>query len=481
MLSVIPDRSLDELGRAEGGPDTLALLVRDQDTRRLLLLRVLLDAADAAEPAVCSAAQKTRLREDWALLAETEAAVRAGPGPAGAADRPATAPARDRILYPLAGPWALRCLRCLDRTGGPPGPDGARELRLALAHFSALATVVATRAGIPFHARLTAHDGILVLPSLGSLHTARPGDVPVEVAATDGRLTLRQHGESDVVVFLESGFGAWSGALAWTPAHALPGLTPEAAPMPLDDLDPYRAGPEPLHPTQSGPTTLDDAGRKRWLQAWSGTAAALRTGGEHRLTEALALLRCLVPLEMPPGAEGRGGCSATRREAFGALFSSTPPSPVAFAATLVHELQHAKLAALSDALVLHQDDGQPRYFAPWRPDPRPYDGLLQGAYAHLALADFFQRRALTVAAHRESAWSQHSRYRAQVGAVLPALVGSPQLTVAGRRFVDQMVAAHERMAAHPAPRGHTVRAEAYLEAARTLWRQRQASATRPNE
>ncbi|MER6115351.1 hypothetical protein ABT146_05595, partial [Streptomyces sp. NPDC001743] len=48
MSSVIPDRALRELGRTEGGADTLGLLVRDQDTRRLVLLRAVLDAAAQA-------------------------------------------------------------------------------------------------------------------------------------------------------------------------------------------------------------------------------------------------------------------------------------------------------------------------------------------------------------------------------------------------------------------------------------------------
>lgn len=84
ILPQVPDRALAELGRTEGGTDTLALLVRDQDTRRLLLLRAVLDAADAADPAVCSAGQKARLRDDWALLAEAD---RAAPATA-AAPRP---------------------------------------------------------------------------------------------------------------------------------------------------------------------------------------------------------------------------------------------------------------------------------------------------------------------------------------------------------------------------------------------------------
>ncbi|MEU1189642.1 HEXXH motif-containing putative peptide modification protein [Streptomyces sp. NPDC005859] len=482
MLPAVWDRALTELGRSEGGADTLALLVRDQDTRRLLLLRAVLDAAQGADAAICPPAEKSRLRDDWALLSEADRAGRAdrARGPAGGV---AASSARARLLYPLTGPWALTCLRGLDPVERPPAPQDARELRRAVAHFSALAATAAARAGIPFTAELTAHDGVLHLPSLGTLHTATAGDTAVRAVHARNRLTLRRPDAPDVTVFLEHGCGAWSGALSWTSAHALPGLVPGAPPMPLDDLAPYRSvRDDPRHRALSAPTTLDDPERKRWLQAWSGTAAALRSGGERRVAEAQALLRCLVPLEMPPDAEGPGesdgGCSATRRDAFGALLCSTPPSPVAFAATLVHELQHAKLAALSDLTTLHQAGSEARYFAPWRPDPRPFDGLLQGAYAHLGLADFFQRRALTAdPAHRESAWAQHARYRAQVGATLPALVGSPHLTVRGRRFVDSMAAAYEDMSEHPAPRGHTARAQAYLKAARMLWTRRQTPST----
>ncbi|WP_329545519.1 HEXXH motif-containing putative peptide modification protein [Streptomyces sp. NBC_01356] len=541
-LSPVPDRALAELGRTEGGPDTLALLVRDQDTRRLLLLRAVLDAAEGADAKVCSADARARVREDWALLAEADQVASAEGGaiadrgstfpgdlaadPASASARdtardaardsvrdsvrdttagptanPAAAapaasptpypahapagyipphtplsPARARLLHPLVGPWARRCLRELGAAAGPPTAEGSRELGHDLAHFSALAAVAAARAGISYAVRLSARDGVLVLPSLGVLRTAAPGDVPVDVVHRRGRLTLRQSGAADITVRLESGTGAWSAAPAWTPSYALPGLLSGAGPMQLDDLDPYRTtrGGQ-RHHGLSGPTTLDDAGRKCWLHSWSGTAAALGLGGEQRVGEAVALLRCLVPLADPPGSAGggRGGgsCSGTRREAFGAVLSSTPPTPATFAATLVHELQHTKLAALSDMLTLHHAGPQQRYFAPWRPDPRPYDGLLQGAYSHLALADFFQRCALTATrpAHRESAWTLHARYQEQVGAVLPTLVGSGDLTARGRRFVDQMVAVHERLEEHPPPRGQAARARAYVAAARALW------------
>jgi HEXXH motif-containing protein len=483
ILPAVPDRALAELGRTEGGADTCALLVRDQDIRRLLLLRAVLDAVEAADPGVCPGGAKSRLRDDWALLAEADR-PRPAVAPGGmdrdgeSATRSAVSPARARLTYPLTGAWARRVLRGLTSETGPGTERHGHELALGLAYFSAVAASAAARAGIPFTVRLTARDGRLVLPSLGALRTAGSGGVPVQVAHCNGCLRLRQPEGPDVTVHLESDTGAWSGSPAWTPAHALPGLVPGAPPLPLDDLDPYRASPrEPDQYALGGPTMLDDAGRKRWLQIWSGTATALRSGGEQRMAEALALLRCLVPLEMPPGADGRGSCSATRREAFGAVLSSTPPTAVTFAATLVHEMGHTKLAALSDMMTLHQAGPEARYFAPWRPDARPYDGLLQGTYSHLALADFFQRRALAVnSTEREAAWAQHARYRAQVGAALPALVCSSDLTVRGRRFVDEMVSTYERMAADPAPRGHTARAQAYVKAVRALWTQRQLPA-----
>jgi len=563
ILPAVPERALTELGRTEGGPETLRLLVRDQYTRRLLLLRAVLDAVEAAGAAVCSPDAKVRLREDWALLEEAdrlEPPVRptgwrcaGGPGPVavngtgfGDAEEaasgggrvepgsaaywvgeagtsgdeppvgrasaaywvgeaaasggaplvgrasargsesalagPALSPVRAQLLHPFVGPWARHCLRGLGAVSGPRESRAARELSRDLAYFGALAAVVAARAGVPYAVRLTARDGVLTLPSLGALRTAAPGDAPVDVLHRRQSLMLRQRGERDIVVRLQSGgVGAWSEAVEWTPAYALPGLLPGSDPVPLDDLDPYRTvRGGPRHHELSGPATLDDAERKRWLQSWSGIAAVLRLGGEHRVTEAVALLRCLVPLSAPPGSTqgGRtsGSCSGTRREAFGALLSSTPPTAMTFAATLVHELQHTKLAALSDMLTLHHAGPQERYFAPWRPDLRPYDGLLQGAYSHLALAEFFQRTALatTHPAHRDSAWAGHARYREQVGAVLPTLVGSEDLTEQGRRFVDQMIAVYERLADHPAPRGQTARAEAYVRAARALWTRRHA-------
>ena len=51
----------------------------------------------------------------------------------------------------------------------------------------------------------------------------------------------------------------------------------------------------------------------------------------------------------------------------------------ALAAALVHEVQHSKLNAVIDIVPLVRPGvGHRRYYAPWRDDPRPPAGLLQG-------------------------------------------------------------------------------------------------------
>ncbi|MFD7893474.1 aKG-HExxH-type peptide beta-hydroxylase [Streptomyces sp. NPDC059743] len=465
MSLAVPETVLRELGRTEGGSEALGLLVRDQHTRRLVLLRALLDAAEAAPPALCPPEALDRLRQDWALL---EAAERA--------DRAAV---RAVLLYPLAGPWAQSCLRGLTATGlTATGRVPAPELRADLDHFSALAAAAAIRARLPFTARLTAHDGLLALPTLGALRTEPGPPAPVDAELAEERLTLCQKGAAPVTVRITAE-GARADDPRWLPVLTLPAVRPGAAPVPLDDLDPYRtAGSGLERHGLSAVTSLGDDDRTTWARSWAGVEPLLRIGGPHRPAEAAALLHCVVPLAPPPGAaptgEGAAHTSGTRREAFGAVLSSRPATAAFFASMLVHELQHTKLAALAALVPLHHEDATPRHFAPWRSDARPFDGLLQGAYSHLALADYWQRFALGAErlSHRDLAWAEHARCREQVGAVLPALAGSGALTPEGRVLVNEMISVYHRLADTPPPPGHLTRAVAYVRTARMIWRQR---------
>ncbi|MER6105454.1 HEXXH motif-containing putative peptide modification protein [Streptomyces sp. NPDC001832] len=458
--SSLSERMLRQLGSTEGDVDTLRVLVRDQDTRRLLLLRVLLDAAEAAPATICPPRALDRLHQDWALLEASERADRAA--------------VRTVLLHPFTGPWAQRCLRGL--SGNAPSTG----LRADLDHLSALAAAAAIRAQVAFTARLTAHDGLLSLPTLGALRMA-PG--PADIVFSEGELTvLGTDDRAPVTVHAGRDGTVCSADPRWLPVLALPAVLPGAGPVPLDDVDPYRTHGSGLRRHGlSAATHIDDHERKAWAESWAGMEPLLRIGGEHRLTEAAVLLRCLVPLGPPPGSgplgNGVAHCSGTRREAFGAVLSSKPDTPAYFASTLVHELQHTKLAALGSLVPLHHEDATPRHFAPWRSDPRPFDGLLQGAYSHIALADYWQRFALGTqrVTHRGLAWAEHARCREQVGAVLPVLAGSAALTREGRILVDEMITLYHRLDDCPPPTGHLARAKAYVVTAKVIWQQRNGS------
>lgn len=341
--------------------------------------------------------------EHWALLDE--------------ADRYDPAAAADVVQYPATGVWAEETLRRLRSPYGPPADLG---------HLGALAAAAALRAGIGFKVTLRAAGGRLVLPTLGLLRPSGPGS-----------LALTEH--------------SWDpGDPAALPLHALPdGHTV------LDDLDPYRAAA-----AVPAARRLTPKGHKRWDTQWSGALTLLRRYDAARAEETGRLLRCVVPLS---GSSRQPG--GTLPAAQGSVLARAQPPPT-LAAALVHEVQHGKLAALAGAFPLHTAEGTARYWAPWRADPRPLEGLLRGAYAHLGLAGYWQRAALYGA---RGAWAQHTRIRAQVAVVLPVLRECAELTTGGRAFVAAMAAAEQAMDDLPAPGGRYGVARAVVERERFAW------------
>jgi HEXXH motif-containing protein len=162
-----------------------------------------------------------------------------------------------------------------------------------------------------------------------------------------------------------------------------------------------------------------------------------------------ALARMIVPYTAPGG----GHVSTSSPEAFGAIAMSPQPDPFTCAETLVHEAQHLKLCGLLDLVSLTGPDDGRRYYAPWRTDPRPLSGLLQGAYAFLGVGEFWRRQRLT-AAEDSVRWRGHqlfARWRAGVGLVVSTLLDSGQLTPAGREFAGQMAGVLAQWEREPVP------------------------------
>jgi HEXXH motif-containing protein len=229
----------------------------------------------------------------------------------------------------------------------------------------------------------------------------------------------------------------------------------------LDDVDPFNV------PAGSDIRRVDAAAAVRWdamlRQAWSLLA------GHHRTSaaEISALVSVLVPLATAKDRQ----VSATSRDAFGAVALSEPFGATSLAE--VHEVQHLKLGAFLDVVPLLSDDGAARWYAPWRDDPRPLSGLLQGAYAHLGVAGFW-RRQRWLEPEPMPGHVQFARWRGQTWEVVQTLLISGGLTPEGHAFVRRMGTTLDRWRREPVPEEAIEQANASVIRHRRAWELRQA-------
>ncbi|MET0419178.1 MAG: HEXXH motif-containing putative peptide modification protein, partial [Actinoplanes sp.] len=188
----------------------------------------------------------------------------------------------------------------------------------------------------------------------------------------------------------------------------------------------------------------------------------------ERADELSAGLRTLVPLVQ---ADPRASRSATIRHAFGVFGLTRPPSATDFAVTLVHEFQHSKLSAMLDLTPMTDPADNRVYFAPWRVDPRPLSGLLQGVYAFVGVADTW-RSLRGVAGVEETAEREFAEARLQVDRGLDAVERSRALTPAGERLAARMRATTDRLLAEPVSPAASRAAEATLQQIHNQWQSR---------
>lgn len=366
-----------ELGAGFGSAECLAVLRAGQASRRRLLLRAISEAAPT-KPALD-------------LLSDVAAAA---PEVADAA-----------LCHPLAGVWMSRWLR--------RQPDDAPYL-------SGLTAAAAAQAGIPFTLDILTSDGSILLPGLGNAH-----------GLGRGQATVRGTGDSLVI--------AGPNAVVEVPApyrDASPGwqavrrLSIWDGQVSVDDVDPHRnCFGWPAAPQM--PTDKAD-------EFEGHLVAALQLVEAHHPSHAEAMrtaLRMVVPLAIP--ADGNG-VSAASRLAFGAVGVGVCAEPEALAELLIHEFQHMKLGGLLDMVDLHISRGSAIHCAPWRADPRPVEALLQGTYAHLAVADYWRMRQRRVGGQTRQPQVEFSYWLAQIGRATATLGACGELTVAGERFIGYM-------------------------------------------
>jgi uncharacterized protein len=357
--------------------------------------------------------------------------------------------ALDAVLaHPYLRAWAMRCLGQFrdPRSRAVAGSQDRPTCPLAadLSHLGAVALAAAIRAGHDAAVALPLADGTVAVPGLGRLKVAgedpqAPGrDLPrrafielvgntVTIAAGTSRWELTRTGVLGRRPQSWPATGARAAA-EWQPVRMLtaPGLA-----VALEDTDPYRD----CHQWPAAPR-LTAGEHERWQRRVLGAWRQIRRDHSEYAPAIAAGLSVIMPLQ--PSPEGRD-VSATARDAFGAVGLALPTGSAALALLLMHEFQHVKLGAILDVYDLCDPADRRLFHAPWRTDQRPLEGLLQGAYAHLAVTDYWRRRqATTSGAEAREASQRFAHWQAHTRDAIDTLATSGSLTPLGELFVSQM-------------------------------------------
>ncbi|MCO8271729.1 HEXXH motif domain-containing protein [Actinoplanes sp. TRM 88003] len=324
---------------------------------------------------------------------------------------------RDLLMDPGVGSG---CAYALRRLHG--GARSNQPLFVDLGVVHALALAGAARAGLTWSTRLPLRDGHVMIPTFGLARFPGAGSATVMASTEDGRITLHDGHREIVVPPAGDGDNWW----ALRRVDVGDGLRLSVW---LDDVDPLRDLGDPVAPAR-----LDETAFARWQQllddAWRllcrdypDDAAAMADG-----------VTSIVPLKHLPGWDTR---SASNGEAFGAVMVSEPPDAVTMAVSLIHEYQHIKLGALLHLIRLTDQDDGSVYYAPWRDDPRPLAGLLQGIYAFFGIARFWRTRLRTVDGdERRIAAFEYAYALRQTAESVHIGLSATGLTPAGRELVE---------------------------------------------
>jgi HEXXH motif-containing protein len=399
-VHTIPAGTFAALAEGGGGQAGALCLVGAQASKHMLLLRRIVDLARSAGHEEAAAAK--RAYDQLAAVQEDQPDAVAGV-----------------VRHPAVGAWARQMI---DDNQSARARSRARPEWMA-----AVAAAATIRARIPWSAIVPVEDGAAMLPSLGSAR------------ATAGQLRVGCDGAEIDRARLPDDLGLDEGN--W---HGLRRLSAAAddrrLELLIDDLDPHRA------------PGMDNAGERltaaevaTWQSVLDGAWELLVRHHAAVAQELVAMIRVLTPLRPPPG----GHVSATSRHTFGAIMLSAPLDACSLAVTLAHEVQHAKLSALMDLVPMTRKDDGRRFYAPWREDPRPASGLLQGAYAFLGVAGFW--RVQSRLPDGVQALTEFVRWLAAVRLVIDTLSVSGTLTGPGEVFVSGIDRTLRRWEAEPVP------------------------------
>jgi HEXXH motif-containing protein len=415
----LPETAFAALAAGGGNSDVIRLLCEAQRSKHTMLLHAIAGAAGEADPAGPAIAA---FRAGYELLTRVQEAD----------------PAVFTWLLglPHLGGWANDGLIRLDQGTSPD-----------FAYLAGAAASGAVRAGVHFELDVPVRDGHVLLPGLGRITVGpRTGDEPlwirlrydgVQLAAGDNVLLS--------TAVLKPDYGLDEPVPHW---HGTPAVHAEGGGLSWDVL---LVTDDPYLDRYTLPMTADlDAGQlERWRQRVRDAFEVLVR--QHRWAAGPVADGVAVIVPLSPHAE-TDLITATSPAAFGAIATSWPPDPVTLAETLVHEFQHVKLCGLLDLIPLTESGGDTVY-APWRRDPRPAGGLLQGVYAHVGIVRFWaaQRQAETRPDDILRAHTQFARWRPTIAAAVDTLEQTGCLTAQGKRFTELVRAAGQRFTDEPVP------------------------------
>lgn len=205
----------------------------------------------------------------------------------------------------------------------------------------------------------------------------------------------------------------------------------------LDDVDPYRdlRGYSAADP-------LEDEDLRRWQETTDGAWRILVKQNRRRAERVAAALGTVVPL---PPAEPYRPLSASCDEAYATIMASMPDDPAQLAATLVHETQHVILGAMTHLFRFVDEAHGPAVYAPWRDDPRPLSGMLQGSYAFVGVTDHYRQSPEPIDQFEFALW------RRQLNRVLTDLGGDKRLSEHGHELIAGLAATVAKWADTPVP------------------------------
>jgi HEXXH motif-containing protein len=405
---IVPQNHFESLASGGGDHGTIKFLFAGERSRRLLLLRAMLDAAaevaDACGPL-------PGIETAWRALIFMQS----------------HAPAEfdDILMQPQIGTWLAHCLRRLNRID-----RGRIPLWVDIGYVFNFVLAVAVRSGIEFSTSVPHRAGSVMIPTMGLVQLAEGADfgiVEARVFTDHIRVRTKLH-------VLDVELPTKSDAHGWWGLRRLSARAEETElGIWLDDIDPFRDLSEPIPPER-----LSDGHARQWQLLLDG-AYAILAHDNPSLAAAMAVgYLSVVPL---PPAGDLPVRSASSGDCFGSALISMPPDPTTLAATLVHEFQHIKLGGLLHLLTLCHDDERLRFYAPWRDDPRPLRGMMQGAYAYLGVTEFWRaRRRSDDVPTRDLSEFEFAFWRDQTSQAIELLRADAGLTGAGRRFTAGMAA-----------------------------------------